>query len=156
MGLFTPTPPVDQALAALVIADQPRTRRYAEKALAKSQLGIPSMMEDGEEVKGITQVEFNELLVITSRRLLRVKKGKQAWAPIPLEEVAATSILTRDLGRGAVKYMAVIDTHTSARYSRQDGRHFDPNHHIQIDYDDPQDPQVVCAVIDRLVEQCKH
>jgi hypothetical protein len=113
MGLFGNSPAVDGALAALIIAQERDARRGAEKALAKSQEGIATLLEPGEEVRAVAQKESfsSELLLVTNRRLLRVKKGKRQWAPIPLHEVAETRIWSID--RGRIHYIVEIDTHTS-------------------------------------------
>jgi hypothetical protein len=153
MGLFSNPPAVDSSLAKLIIADDNDARRGTEKALAKSQEGILALLEPGEEVRAITRKEpfSSELLVVTNQRLVRMKKGKRQWAPIPLSEVAETRIWTID--RARTHYMVGIDTHTSKMYAQRDTRRFDPNHHMQVEFDGPRDAQGLCAIVDVLVER---
>ncbi|MGA8745935.1 MAG: hypothetical protein WB507_08725 [Solirubrobacterales bacterium] len=154
MGLFNPTPVVDGELAKAIIAEEARSRRWTEKVLAKNQAGLPALLQEGEDVAAITHADgINELLVVTNQRLLRVKKGKMNWAPIALGEVAEASIGARDLGRGTVKYMLVVDTHTSKLYADGDQRRFHPDHFFSVDFDNPQDARALCAVIDLLAGQ---
>lgn len=152
MGLFSPTPEVDQGLAQLIIGEEGRSRRAIEKAVAKNQVELPHLLEDAEDIRAITGADgINEILVITNRRLLRVKKGKMNWAPIPLDEVAETKIASRDLGNGRVKYMLIVDTYTSKQYSDADQRRYSPDHFFILNFDEPQEARAVCGVIDLVV-----
>lgn len=154
MGLFSSTPAVDGELAKSIIAEEEASRGWTEKILAKNQAIIPALLDDGERVQAITHADgINELLVVTNQRLLRLKKGKMNWVPIRLDEVAEASIGSRDLGRGTVKYMLVVETHTSKQYADGDHRHFDPAHFFNVDFDDPRDARALCAIIDTLVEK---
>jgi len=149
MGLFSSPPEVDRDLAERIVAEEKGSRRYIEKSVAKSQAGLPALLEAGEEVRAITSSDgINELLIVTNRRLLRVKKGKMNWAPIPLDEIAETSLASRDLGGGTVKYMLVVDTFTSKQYAEQDRRRFNPDHFISVDFEDPRDLRATVAIID--------
>src|SRR3954469_2882053 len=152
MGLFSSAPEVDPGLAPLIIGEEGTSRRAIEKAVAKNQSGLPSLLGDGEEIRAISRGDgINVILVVTDRRLLRVKKGKMDWAPIPLGEVAGTKLLSRDLGSGRVKYMVVIDTFESKQYSDADQRRYEPDHFINIDFDEQQEARAVCAVIDLML-----
>jgi hypothetical protein len=136
-----------------ILAGGDRSRRATEKVIAKNQAGIPTLLEDGENIQAITHASgINELLVVTDRRLLRVKKGRMSWAPIALSDVAETRLGSRDLGRGDVKYMVIVDTHASKQYAEGDRRRFDPEYFFSIDFDDPGDARALCAIIDGLIE----
>jgi hypothetical protein len=148
MGLFSSAPEVDQELAQLIIGDE-EARHSLQGALAKSQEGLPSLLEDSEEVRAITRGEGdNQILVITDRRLLRVKKGKLNWAAISLSDIAEAKLGSRDLGGGRVKYMLAVATRTSTQYSDADNRRYMPDHFFTLDFDDPQEARAVHAVID--------
>lgn len=86
------------------------------------------------------------ILVVTDRRILRLRKGKSRLPPILLEDVAATRVFARDLGR--TTYMLVVETHESVMYTESDSRKFHPKHYISIDFDDPQPTQALSALID--------
>lgn len=152
MGFFSATPEVDEELARLIIGEpEGRARRSIEKALAKNQAGLSSLLEPDEEIRAITRGEGdNQVLLITSRRLLRVKRGKMNWAPIPLEEVAETKLASRDMGGGSVKYMLIVDTHTSRQYSDADNRRYLPDNFFMLNFDEPQEARAVCALIDLM------
>src|ERR1035441_5792522 len=83
MGLFSQPPGVDSDLAKLLIAEDPVHRRNAEKALAKSQHAIPTLLEVGEEVRAIAHKApaSSEVVLLTNRRLIWVKKGKRRGSP---------------------------------------------------------------------------
>jgi hypothetical protein len=151
VGLFSSAPELDQELAQLIIGEEGSARRSVEKIVAKNQADLPNLLEPGEEAGAIARGEgLNEILVITNRRLFRMKRGKMNWAPIPLDEVAETKLMTRDLGGGRVKYMLVVDTHTSKQYAHADERRFNPDHFFNIDFDDPQEARAVRGVIDLM------
>jgi len=152
LGLFGATPELDQGLAQWIVAEEGKSRRSIEKALAKNQTGLAMLLEDSEDVRAITHGDgVNEILVTTDRRLLRVKRGKMNWAPIPLDEIAETSIAARDLGGGRVRYTLIVDTYTSKQYADGDQRRYLPDHFLMVTYDDPRDARAVCAVIDLMV-----
>ncbi|HJZ36333.1 MAG TPA: hypothetical protein VJ204_08690 [Solirubrobacterales bacterium] len=154
MGMFNAQPQLDQKFVEAIIADGDRSRRSIEKAAAKNQGAIPSLMEEGESLAAITHGEgANEILLITNRRLLRVKRGKLSWRAIPLGEVFESNVSFRDLGGGTVKYMLVVETFTSKEYAEGDQRRYLPDHFLLVDYGNPREAKAVCSIIDLMKGQ---
>jgi hypothetical protein len=123
MGLFDPPAAISADLAEAIVADGDRSRRVIEKAVAKNQAAIPALLEAGEEIAAITRADgVNEILVITNRRPLQLKRGKLNWRAIPLVEVAESQVRFRDLGGGTVKYMLVVETFACRGYAEGDQR----------------------------------
>jgi hypothetical protein len=149
--------PVDSTLAdLLIVAENPYGRRDAEKALSKSQDGIATILQSGERVQAIAQMDSfsSELLLVTNLRLLRVKKGKESGAPVPLREVAETSIRPIDRrDRRGLHYLVVVETHTSKQYAEHDQRRFHPDHFFMVEFNGPRDAQALCGIVDMLMER---
>jgi hypothetical protein len=153
MGLFSQPPPVDSDLAKLLIAEDPKCRRDAEKAVAKSQHGTATWLEDGEEIRAIAQKEpfSNEILVVTDRRLMRVKKGARQFDPISLEDIAKVETLA--FGRSAVQYAVNIMTRTSTLYAIGDARRYNPTQYVGLVFNDPRDAHALCSIVETLAKR---
>jgi len=87
---------------------------------------------------------------VTNQRLLRLKKGRHDWAPIPLTEVAETHV---NFDKVSEVYGVVVLTRTSKRYAESDSRRYSPDHFFHVDFADPQEAQALRAIIDTLVQR---
>lgn len=151
MGLFSGSAPIDiaPALEAVVVASNDKARKVVLKVLAKSQDGIRADLEPGEQPICIAyymgSAGGNNILLVTDRRSIEVKKGKFR-RQLRHAEVGGTTLGHMPNGDTLVQ----IESSTARLdYGPNDPERFE--HIIQIQVGTPRVANAICAAVDQFL-----